>query len=82
MSMATMTDTQSPALHAADRHDLIHVHGERENNLKDISLEIPRYRLTVFTGIAGSGKSSLVHGSIPAGAGLVSIEQDRIRGSR
>jgi excinuclease UvrABC ATPase subunit len=66
MSMATRTDTQSPALHAADCHDLIRVHGARENNLKDVSVEIPKRRLTVFTGVSGSGKSSLVFGTIAA----------------
>jgi len=66
MSMATKTDTQSPALHVADRHDLIRVHGARVNNLKDISIEIPKRRLTVFTGVSGSGKSSLVFGTIAA----------------
>src|SRR6186713_774612 len=52
--------------HAADAHDLIRVHGARVNNLKDISLEIPKRRLTVFTGVSGSGKSSLVFGTIAA----------------
>jgi len=66
MSIATKTDTQSPALHVADSHDLIRVHGARENNLKDISVEIPKRRLTVFTGVSGSGKSSLVFGTIAA----------------
>lgn len=66
MSMATRTDTQSPAQHVADRHDLIRVHGARVNNLKDVSIEIPKRRLTVFTGISGSGKSSLVFGTIAA----------------
>jgi excinuclease UvrABC ATPase subunit len=66
MSMATRTDTQSPALHDADTHDLIRVHGARVNNLKDLSVEIPKRRLTVFTGISGSGKSSLVFGTIAA----------------
>ena len=56
----------SPALHAADSHDLIRVHGARVNNLKDVSIEIPKRRLTVFTGISGSGKSSLVFGTIAA----------------
>ena len=66
MSMATRTDTQSPALHVADSHDLIRVHGARVNNLKDISVDIPKRRLTVFTGVSGAGKSSLVFGTIAA----------------
>ena len=66
MSMATRTDPQSPALHVADSHDLIRVHGARVNNLKDVSVEIPKRRLTVFTGVSGSGKSSLVFGTIAA----------------
>ncbi|WP_435835456.1 ATP-binding cassette domain-containing protein [Streptomyces avermitilis] len=66
MSMATRTDTQSPVLHVADSHDLIRVHGARVNNLKDVSIEIPKRRLTVFTGVSGSGKSSLVFGTIAA----------------
>ncbi|MEU9175902.1 excinuclease ABC subunit UvrA [Streptomyces sp. NPDC048550] len=66
MSKATGTDTRSPALHGADSHDLIRVHGARENNLKDVSIEIPKRRLTVFTGVSGSGKSSLVFDTIAA----------------
>jgi excinuclease UvrABC ATPase subunit len=66
MSMATRTDTQSPALLVADSHDLIRVHGARENNLEDVSVELPNRRLTVFTGVSGSGKSSLVFGTIAA----------------
>ncbi|MEV5874076.1 excinuclease ABC subunit UvrA [Streptomyces sp. NPDC052101] len=54
------------APHAADSHDLIRVHGARENNLKDVSVEIPKRRLTVFTGVSGSGKSSLVFDTIAA----------------
>ena len=56
----------SSTQHAADSHDLIRVQGARENNLKDIHVEIPKRRLTVFTGISGSGKSSLVFGTIAA----------------
>ncbi len=66
MSKATGKTTQSPALHAADSHDLIRVHGARVNNLKDVSIELPKRRLTVFTGVSGSGKSSLVFGTIAA----------------
>jgi excinuclease UvrABC ATPase subunit len=66
MSMTTRTDTPSPGLHGADSHDLIRVHGARENNLKDVSIQIPKRRLTVFTGVSGSGKSSLVFDTIAA----------------
>jgi excinuclease ABC A subunit len=66
MSRATRTDTGSPAPHGADSHDLIRVHGARVNNLKDVSVEIPKRRLTVFTGVSGSGKSSLVFGTVAA----------------
>ncbi|WP_326814778.1 excinuclease ABC subunit UvrA [Streptomyces sp. NBC_01763] len=66
MSPAKRKNTQSPALHAADSHDLLRVHGARVNNLKDVSIEIPKRRLTVFTGVSGSGKSSLVFSTIAA----------------
>jgi excinuclease UvrABC ATPase subunit len=66
MSKATRTSTQSPALHTADSHGLIRVHGARANNLKNISIELPKRRLTVFTGVSGSGKSSLVFSTIAA----------------
>src|SRR5580765_3717001 len=66
MSAATKKTTQSPALQGADRHDVIRVQGARENNLKDIDLTIPKRRLTVFTGVSGSGKSSLVFSTIAA----------------
>ncbi|MGB5952782.1 MAG: excinuclease ABC subunit UvrA [Ornithinimicrobium sp.] len=56
----------SPSTHAADSHDVIRVRGARENNLKDISLDIFKRRLTVLTGVSGSGKSSLVFGTIAA----------------
>src|ERR1043165_6121479 len=55
-----------PTPHAADSHDLIRVHGARVNNLKDVSVALPKRRLTVFTGVSGSGKSSLVFGTIAA----------------
>ena len=63
-----MTDTQvaRPSMPAADSHDLIRVQGARVNNLKDVSIEIPKRRLTVFTGVSGSGKSSLVFDTIAA----------------
>jgi excinuclease UvrABC ATPase subunit len=66
MSRATGSDAPSPALHSADSHDLIRVHGARVNNLRDVSIDIPKRRLTVFTGVSGSGKSSLVFGTIAA----------------
>ncbi len=62
--MASGTDTRGSASHAADQHDVIRVHGARVNNLKDVSIELPKRRLTVFTGVSGSGKSSLVFGTI------------------
>ncbi|MEB2526470.1 excinuclease ABC subunit UvrA [Kocuria rosea] len=74
MSTPPSQDPHSPASssarpsapHVADRHDLIRVQGARENNLRDISVELPKRRLTVFTGISGSGKSSLVFATIAA----------------
>ena len=68
--MPTRMNTQPPALqpvaYLADSHELIRVHGARENNLKDVSVDIPKRRLTVFTGVSGSGKSSLVFDTIAA----------------
>jgi excinuclease UvrABC ATPase subunit len=67
--MATTTQARSPARNAgghADSHDVIRVHGARVNNLRDVSVEIPKRRLTVFTGVSGSGKSSLVFDTIAA----------------
>jgi excinuclease ABC A subunit len=62
--MGTVTDARTR--HAADRHDLIRVQGARENNLVDVTVELPKRRLTVFTGVSGSGKSSLVFATIAA----------------
>src|SRR5690349_17381929 len=56
----------SSSRHAADNHDLIRVQGARENNLKNVTVQIPKRRITVFTGVSGSGKSSLVFGTIAA----------------
>ncbi|MEU0049544.1 excinuclease ABC subunit UvrA [Streptomyces sp. NPDC006309] len=64
--MGTMTDARADTPHAADSHELIRVHGARENNLRDVTVEIPKRRLTVFTGVSGSGKSSLVFDTIAA----------------
>ncbi|MGY2085198.1 ATP-binding cassette domain-containing protein [Blastococcus sp. SYSU DS0539] len=66
MSTGTRTAHRSSAPHVADGHDLIRVQGARVNNLKDVSVELPKRRLTVFTGVSGSGKSSLVFGTIAA----------------
>ena len=65
-STAGSNHVPPPALRIADSHDLIRVQGARVNNLKDVHLEIPKRRLTVFTGVSGSGKSSLVFGTIAA----------------
>src|SRR6266568_5788667 len=65
-SGVTMTGSVTEGLQGADSHDLIRVHGARVNNLKDLSVELPKRRLTVFTGVSGSGKSSLVFGTIAA----------------
>ncbi|WP_223207994.1 ATP-binding cassette domain-containing protein [Actinopolyspora erythraea] len=66
MSMTESTHARSCVPHAADSHDLIRVHGARENNLADVSVELPKRRLTMFTGVSGSGKSSLVFNTIAA----------------
>jgi excinuclease UvrABC ATPase subunit len=66
MSKAPRTKAAPAAANLADSHDLIRVQGARENNLKDVSIEIPKRRLTVFTGVSGSGKSSLVFDTIAA----------------
>jgi excinuclease UvrABC ATPase subunit len=66
MSRSTTTKASAAPRHAADGHDRIRVHGARVNNLKDLSVEIPKRRLSVFTGVSGSGKSSLVFGTVAA----------------
>src|SRR6201746_2031959 len=66
MSPPARTRAQSPAQDVADRPGVIRGHGARVNNLKDVSVEIPKRRLTAFTGVSGSGKSSLVFGTIAA----------------
>src|ERR1700674_3915469 len=66
MILATRTDAQSRAPRVAGSHDLIRVQGARVNNLADVSVELPKRQLTVFTGVSGSGKSSLVFGTIAA----------------
>jgi excinuclease UvrABC ATPase subunit len=64
--MAAKTKSQPPTSPGANRHEMIRVRGARVNNLKDVSVEIPKRNLTVFTGVSGSGKSSLVFGTIAA----------------
>ncbi|MCW4384489.1 excinuclease ABC subunit UvrA [Salinibacterium sp. SYSU T00001] len=66
MNSAPTNSAAAVARHAADGHDVIRVEGARENNLKNVSVEIPKRRLTVFTGVSGSGKSSLVFDTIAA----------------
>src|SRR6187431_215569 len=64
--MTAACEPEATGAHVADTHDVIRVHGAREHNLKDVRVEIPKRRLTVFTGVSGSGKSSLVFGTIAA----------------
>src|SRR3954452_3717004 len=67
MSIDTRPEAASrAAAHRADAHDQIRVHGARVNNLKDVSVQIPKRRMTAFTGVSGSGKSSLVFGTMAA----------------
>ena len=66
MSTASRTTARQAPPHVADSHDLIRVHGARVNNLADVDVELPKRRLTVFTGVSGSGKSSLVFDTIAA----------------
>ncbi len=64
--MTLIANMAASSQHPADSHDLIRVRGARENNLKDVSVEIPKQRLTVFTGVSGSGKSSLAFPTMAA----------------
>src|SRR6187431_2233743 len=64
--MAATRKPSKASAHSADAHDLIRVHGARVNNLKDVHVELPKRRLTAFTGVSGSGKSALVFGTIAA----------------
>jgi excinuclease UvrABC ATPase subunit len=66
MNQARTKEAPPPTLHRADSHDMIRVQGARENNLKEVSIDIPKRRLTAFTGVSGSGKSSLVFDTIAA----------------
>src|SRR4051794_36298736 len=66
MQVSSTTGAEPAARHRADSYDLIRVQGARENNLKDVDVELPKRRLTVFTGVSGSGKSSLVFDTIAA----------------
>ncbi|WP_328705105.1 ATP-binding cassette domain-containing protein [Actinomyces faecalis] len=76
------TSTTSAFVPAADSHDAIVVVGAHENNLRGVSVRVPKRRLTVFTGVSGSGKSSLVHGHLSPMEGVVTLDQSPIKGSR
>ncbi len=76
--MATRTDTQSPALHVADRHDLIRVQGARENNLKDFSVELPKRQLTVFTGVSARARARANRGVGPAARPAAVLRQGTV----
>ncbi|WBL17902.1 excinuclease ABC subunit UvrA [Citricoccus sp. NR2] len=64
--MSTLGDSHSPAGHPADQHDLLKVRGAQQNNLRNVSVDIPKRRMTVCTGVSGSGKSSLIFGTVAA----------------
>ncbi|GAA4692347.1 excinuclease ABC subunit UvrA [Nocardioides nanhaiensis] len=66
MGATSLPSMTAPSSHHADAHDLIRVVGARVNNLREVSVELPKRRLTVFTGVSGSGKSSLVFGTVAA----------------
>jgi ABC-type transport system involved in cytochrome bd biosynthesis fused ATPase/permease subunit len=72
--------TAAAEQHVADSHDMIRVHGARENNLKNVDVELPKRRLTVFTGVSGSGKSSLVFDTIAADSRSSRVSCRRWRG--
>ena len=80
--MAMKRGGRPAASRIADSHDLIRVHGARENNLKDLSMDIPKRQLTVFTGVSGSGKTSLVFDTIAAGRCAETTGPNRVARAR
>ncbi len=75
MTAAKRTANPAKTTEPRSSHDRIRVQGARVNNLKDISVELPKRRLTVLTGVSGSGKSLLLPGAMPTGAGVVFVDQ-------